>query len=133
MGSPIFLICTCTSRYFEFPSKCLFGLPNCQPNQSSNTPCAGVLVRRPWHGPQLLHHEVRLRHDGADLRRLGGRQDARHRQRGDAPRMGRLQIQVRITWLPDGYGQIFFYLVIFRSYVFGPSGFWTTAPLRCAA
>ena len=30
-------------------------------------------------------------------------------------------------WLPDGYSQIF------RSYVFGPSGFWTMAPLRCAA
>ena len=29
--------------------------------------------------------------------------------------------------LPDGYSQIF------RSYVFGPSGFWTMAPLRCAA
>ena len=31
------------------------------------------------------------------------------------------------TWLPDGYSQIF------RSYVFGPSGFWTMAPLRYAA
>ena len=31
------------------------------------------------------------------------------------------------TWLPEGYSQIF------RSYVFGPSGFWTMAPLRCAA
>ena len=31
------------------------------------------------------------------------------------------------TWLPDCYSQIF------RSYVFGPSGFWTTAPLRYAA
>ena len=30
-------------------------------------------------------------------------------------------------WLPDGYSQIF------RSYVFGPSGFWTKAPLRYAA
>ena len=29
--------------------------------------------------------------------------------------------------LPDGYSRIF------RSYVFGPSGFWTMAPLRCAA
>ena len=32
-------------------------------------------------------------------------------------------------WLPDGYSQIF------RSYVFGPSGFWTMAPvygLYCA-
>ena len=29
------------------------------------------------------------------------------------------------SWLPDGYCQIF------RSYVFGPSGFWTMAPLRC--
>ena len=29
------------------------------------------------------------------------------------------------TWLPDGYSWIF------RSYVFGPSGFWTMAPLRC--
>ena len=29
-------------------------------------------------------------------------------------------------WLPDGYSQIF------RSYVFGPSGFWTMAPLRYA-
>ena len=29
------------------------------------------------------------------------------------------------AWLPDGYSQIF------RSYVFGPSGFWTMAPLRC--
>ena len=29
--------------------------------------------------------------------------------------------------LPDGYSQIF------RSYVFGPSGFWTMAPLRYAA
>ena len=31
------------------------------------------------------------------------------------------------AWLPDGYSQIF------RSYVFGPSGFWTMAPLRYAA
>ena len=32
-------------------------------------------------------------------------------------------LQVR-SWLPDGYSQIF------RSYVLGPSGFWTTmAPL----
>ena len=29
------------------------------------------------------------------------------------------------AWMPDGYSQIF------RSYVFGPSGFWTMAPLRC--
>ena len=29
--------------------------------------------------------------------------------------------------LPDGYSQIF------RSYVFGPLGFWTMAPLRYAA
>ena len=27
------------------------------------------------------------------------------------------------SWLPDGYSQIL------RSYVFGPSGFWTMAPL----
>ena len=31
------------------------------------------------------------------------------------------------VWLPDGYSQIF------RWYVFGPSGFWTLAPLRYAA
>ena len=31
------------------------------------------------------------------------------------------------SWLPDGYSQIF------RSYVFGPSGFWTMAPLRYTA
>ena len=31
------------------------------------------------------------------------------------------------TGLPDGYSQIF------RGYVFGPSGFWTMAPLRYAA
>ena len=31
------------------------------------------------------------------------------------------------AWLPDGYSQIF------RSYVFGPSGFWTMALLRYAA
>ena len=31
------------------------------------------------------------------------------------------------AWLPDGYSQIF------RLYVFGPSGFWTMAPLRYAA
>ena len=30
-------------------------------------------------------------------------------------------------WLPNGYSQIF------RSYVFGPLGFWTMAPLRYAA
>ena len=30
-------------------------------------------------------------------------------------------------WLPDGYGQIF------RSNVFGPSGFWTMAPLHYVA
>ena len=29
------------------------------------------------------------------------------------------------AWLPDGYSQIF------RSYLFGPLGFWTMAPLRC--
>ena len=32
-----------------------------------------------------------------------------------------------VAWLPDGYSQIF------RSYVFGPSGFWTMAPLRYTA
>ena len=32
-----------------------------------------------------------------------------------------------MVWLPDGYSQIF------RMYVFGPSGFWTMAPLRYAA
>ena len=31
------------------------------------------------------------------------------------------------AWLPDGYSQIF------SSYVFGPSGFWTMAPLSYAA
>ena len=31
------------------------------------------------------------------------------------------------AWLPDGYSRIF------RPYVFAPSGFWTMAPLRCAA
>ena len=31
------------------------------------------------------------------------------------------------AWLPDGYSQIF------RSYVFGPSGFWNMAPLRYTA
>ena len=31
------------------------------------------------------------------------------------------------AWLLDGYSQIF------RSFVFGPSGFWTMAPLRYAA
>ena len=31
------------------------------------------------------------------------------------------------SWLPDGYTRIL------RSYVFGPSGFWTMAPLRCTA
>ena len=31
------------------------------------------------------------------------------------------------AWLPDGYSRIL------RSYVFGPSGFWTMAPLRYAA
>ena len=31
------------------------------------------------------------------------------------------------AWLPDGYSRIF------RLYVFGPSGFWTMAPLRYAA
>ena len=35
--------------------------------------------------------------------------------------------QYRKAWLPDGYSRIF------KSYVFGPSGFWTMAPLRCAA
>ena len=29
------------------------------------------------------------------------------------------------AWMPDAYSRIF------RSYVFGPSGFWTMAPLRC--
>ena len=32
-----------------------------------------------------------------------------------------------MSWLPDGYSRIF------RSYVFGPPGFWTMVPLRCAA
>ena len=31
------------------------------------------------------------------------------------------------AWLPDGYSQIF------RSFMFGPSGFWNMAPLRYAA
>ena len=35
--------------------------------------------------------------------------------------------QSKGTWLPDDYGRIF------RLYVFGPLGFWTMAPLRCAA
>ena len=37
------------------------------------------------------------------------------------------QFQFYKAWLPDGYSRIF------RSYVFGISGFWTMAPLRCAA
>ena len=32
-----------------------------------------------------------------------------------------------LPWLPDGYSQLLI------SYVFGPSGFWTMAPLHCAA
>ena len=39
---------------------------------------------------------------------------------------GQLVTVVSKAWLPDGYSQIF------RSYVFGPSGFWTMAPLRYA-
>ena len=35
--------------------------------------------------------------------------------------------RTRTSGLPDGYSQIF------RSQVFGPSGFWTMAPLRYAA
>ena len=44
-------------------------------------------------------------------------------------REGRVSEQgtYREPWLPDGYSQIF------RSYVFGPPGFWTMAPLRYAA
>ena len=37
------------------------------------------------------------------------------------------QQQQTQAWLPDGYSQIF------RTYVFGPSGFFTIAPLRYAA
>ena len=37
------------------------------------------------------------------------------------------RVPVLGTWLPDGYRRIF------RSYVFGPLGFWTMAPLRYAA
>ena len=36
-------------------------------------------------------------------------------------------VKARDAWLPDGYSQIF------RSYLFGPSSFWTMAPLRYAA
>ena len=32
-----------------------------------------------------------------------------------------------LSWLPDGY------YIILRSYVFGPSGIWTMAPLRYTA
>ena len=39
----------------------------------------------------------------------------------------RFENELSKAWLPDGYSQIF------RSYVFGPSGFWTMAPLRYAA
>ena len=38
-----------------------------------------------------------------------------------------LQSQLSRLWWPDGYSRIF------RLYVFGPLGFWTMAPLRCAA
>ena len=38
-----------------------------------------------------------------------------------------LALQNVQAWLPDGYSQII------RSYVFGPSGFWTMAPLPYAA
>ena len=36
-------------------------------------------------------------------------------------------VAVLRAWLPDGYSHIF------RSYLFGPSGFLTMAPLRSAA
>ena len=48
--------------------------------------------------------------DESDLRSLGVDVSRRQQQ----------------AWLPDGYSQIF------RSYVFGPSGFWTMGPLRYA-
>ena len=41
--------------------------------------------------------------------------------------VGREGRKGRNSWLPDGYSRIF------RSYVFGPSGFWTMAPLRYTA
>ena len=38
-----------------------------------------------------------------------------------------LKNEMAKAWLPHGYSKIF------RSYVFGPSGFWTMAPLRYTA
>ena len=44
-----------------------------------------------------------------------------NRNSGEATELRQYLTQAR---LPDGYRQIF------RLYVFGPSGFWTIAPLR---
>ena len=48
------------------------------------------------------------------------------RRRRRTPHRGLAGLR-RPSWLPDGCSQIF------RSYVFGPSGFWPMAPLRYAA
>ena len=65
------------------------------------------------------------------LKRLGG-SDSRTNvnANGGLTRDSPLASDRRLSsspWLPDGYSQIF------RLHVFGPSGFWTMAPLRYAA
>ena len=44
-----------------------------------------------------------------------------------SPAVAAQSLRPSLTWLPDGYSQIF------RSYVFVPSSFWTMAPLCYAA
>ena len=60
---------------------------------------------------------------------MGGR--AREKEGGPravtTSKLGNLLAEGRKAWLPDGYS------LIFRFCVFGPSGFWTMAPLRYAA
>ena len=75
--------------------------------------------RRPHKSPGLPKRREAVRvHDGAPLQAAG-------QQVPEGP--PQLQGGLLQAWLPDGYSQIF------RSYVFGPSGFWIMALLRYAA
>ena len=92
----------------------LKGVRNCAPAL-----CLSVFFLHSW-GPGTLSF-IRVIWNGPMrcLRTLDKTQPPKELQSFPSPSLP--------PWLPDGYSQIF------RSGVFGPSGFWTMAPLRYAA